>query len=104
MRTRLSLGSAGSKTSDIPNLHEFKRNTLRTYCTDARYGEDAAGREYRGTVGLPMALGMYELLPLWFGSSTSWAIGSSFPEKSTKATYEKGRFYPSRHPRAIRRR
>ena len=88
----LSLGSAGSKTSDIPNLHEFKRNTLRTYCTDARYGEDAAGREYRGTVGLPMALGMYELLPLWFGIFDELGYRVILSEKSTKATYEKGQF------------
>lgn len=100
----LSLGSAGSKTSDIPNLHEFKRNTLRTYCTDARYGEDAAGREYRGTVGLPMALGMYELLPLWFGIFDELGYRVILSEKSTKATYEKGRFLSPPTPRATRRR
>ena len=86
----LSLGSAQSSVQEIPNLHEFKRTELRKFSTKKRYGDTE--REYRGVIGLPMALGMYELLPLWFGIFDELGYRVVISEKSTKATYEKGQF------------
>ena len=71
-------------TEELPNLHAFKRD----YLTALDRGE--AGE--RGTVGLPLALGMYELLPLWHGIFTALGFGVRVSKMSTKRTYEKGQF------------
>ena len=52
---------AGIKLNDdnvLPNLYAYKRNKIEEISKDT-------GEAVRGTVGLPLALGMYELLPLW---------------------------------------
>lgn len=71
---------------DIPNLHEYKREALRKFCSSN------PKKKYRTTVGLPMALGMYELLPLWYGIFDELGYKVILSEVSTKSTYEKGQF------------
>ena len=44
----------------------------------------------RGTIGLPMGLGMYELAPLWHGILTALGFRTAFSGLSTRKTYEKG--------------
>ena len=44
----------------------------------------------RGRVGLPLALGMYELAPLWHAIFTSLGFSAEFSGLSTRATYERG--------------
>jgi len=72
--------------ADVPNLHEFKRNLLMQYQSP----EDAPAA--RGTIGLPLALGMYELLPLWYGIFSRLGFRVVHSGLSTKAVYEKGHF------------
>ena len=67
----------------LPNLYEFKRN----YLTSLKSEEGT-----RGTVGLPLALGMYELLPLWHGIFTKLGFKVLVSPISTRRTYEKGQF------------
>lgn len=67
----------------LPNLYEFKRN----YLTSLKSEEGA-----RGTVGLPLALGMYELLPLWHGFFTRLGFTVKVSPMSTRRIYEKGQF------------
>ena len=67
----------------LPNLYEFKRN----YLTALKSEEGT-----RGTVGLPLALGMYELLPLWHGIFTKLGFKVKVSPMSTRRTYEKGQF------------
>ena len=67
----------------LPNLYEFKRN----YLTSLKSEEGT-----RGTVGLPLALGMYELLPLWHGIFTKLGFKVKVSPMSTRRTYEKGQF------------
>ena len=69
---------------ELPNLHEFKRN----YLTSLSCGENRRGK----TVGLPLALGMFELLPLWHGIFTSLGFGVKVSKMSDRRTYEKGQF------------
>ena len=76
--------SAGKE--EVPNLHEFKRNYLTGL--SARQPKTAA----RGTIGLPLALGMYELLPLWHGIFTSLGFAVKISKMSSKQTYERGQF------------
>lgn len=76
------LGKAALK-EPLPNLYEFKRN----YLTSLKSGEGTLG-----TVGLPLALGMYELLPLWHGFFTKLGFKVKISPMSTRRTYEKGQF------------
>ncbi|MBE6546197.1 MAG: 2-hydroxyglutaryl-CoA dehydratase [Ruminococcaceae bacterium] len=76
-----------AQSDETPNLHAFKRSYL------TELGEKApADGATRGTVGLPLALGMYELLPLWHGIFTSLGFRVVLSGMSTKRTYEKGQF------------
>ena len=74
-----------AKSENVPNLHEFKRN----YLTGLRSEEP---EKSRGSIGLPLSLGMYELLPLWHGLFSSLGFSVKVSEMSTKRTYEKGQF------------
>ncbi len=67
----------------LPNLYEYKRTYLTTL-------PETQGN--RGTIGLPLALGMYELLPLWHGVFTSLGYKVIVSEMSKRSTYEKGQF------------
>ena len=76
---------AGIRTKDdekLPNLYEYKRRLLEAY----------RPKEGRYKIGLPLALGMYELYPLWHTVFTQLGfevISSGF---STRAVYQKGQF------------
>lgn len=67
----------------LPNLYEFKRNYLTTLTENT-------GK--LGTIGLPLALGMYELLPLWHGIFSSLGYTVTVSGMSTRDTYKKGQF------------
>ncbi len=67
----------------MPNLHAFKRD----YLTSLKGIKDG-----KATVGLPLSLGMYELLPLWHGIFTSLGFNVKVSSMSTRRTYEKGQF------------
>ncbi len=72
---------------ELPNLHAFKRGLL------AKIAEERTeATEKRGTLGLPLALGMYELLPLWHGIFTSLGFDVRVSNMSTRRTYERGQF------------
>ena len=68
----------------LPNLHEYKRNKL--------YNLPSCEKHTRGKIGLPMALGMFELLPLWKGVFEQLGFETVLSGPSTKKTYEKGQF------------
>ncbi len=75
--------------SSAPNLHEFKRDYL-THITERACGKYAQAQ--KGTVGLPLSLGMYELLPLWYGIFRSLGFDVCVSDMSNKRIYEKGQF------------
>lgn len=77
------LGKTDSQIKKIPNLHEFKRN----YLTDLKSTEGK-----RGKIGIPLALGMYELLPLWHTLFSSLGFEVCVSKMSSRKTYEKGQF------------
>lgn len=69
----------------LPDLHAFKRDYL--------YGfQNLGGKRKDITIGLPMALGMYELLPLWFGIFDSLGFKLELSGASSRRLYEKGQF------------
>ena len=71
------------KVDNSPNLHAFKRDLLSGYAP-------TAGK--RGKLGLPLALGNMELLPLWHATFTALGYEVITSKLSTRETYEKGQF------------
>ncbi len=70
---------------ELPNLHAFKRELLERLTLEHT-------EPVRGKIGLPLALGMYELLPLWHGIFTHLGFDVTVSKMSTKRTYERGQF------------
>ena len=68
---------------EVPNLYAWKRDTLMAL-------EPGEGK--RGTIGLPLALGMYELLPLWHAFFRSLGFRVEVSGLSSRRIYEKGQF------------
>ncbi len=76
-------GIGAAESQALPNLHEFKRQ----YLTSLR-GKSGS----RGRMGIPLSLGMYELLPFWHKIFTELGFEAVVSEMSTRRTYEKGQF------------
>jgi len=77
---------AGQKPSDnpLPNLHAFKRE---------RFAELTPTQGKRGiTVGLPLALGMYELGIFWYTLFKELDFGVRFSGFSSRKIYAKGQY------------
>jgi len=72
-----------SVNADVPNLYAFKRD----YLTGLK---SAPGK--RGRIGLPLSLGMYELLPMWHALFNALGFETVISDMSTRRTYEKGQF------------
>lgn len=65
------------------NLHEFKRNALTSL---------PKGENKRGRIGFPLALGMYELYPLWNGIFTHLGFEAVLSGLSTREIYSLGQY------------
>ncbi len=76
-------GLGAAQPEEVPNLHAWKRDALLAL---------QPGAEIRGTIGLPLALGMYELLPLWHAFFTKLGFRVEVSGLSTRRIYEKGQF------------
>ncbi|MEG1317148.1 MAG: acyl-CoA dehydratase activase-related protein, partial [Oscillospiraceae bacterium] len=76
---------AGQKelSSELPNLYNFKRNALMAL---------APGDGNRGTIGLPLALGMYELAPLWHTIFTRLGFRVVLSGFSSRECYSRGQY------------
>ena len=68
---------------ELPDLYAWKRDALMGL---------RPGAEIRGSVGLPLALGMYELLPLWHAFFTRLGFRVEVSGLSSRRVYEKGQF------------
>lgn len=80
---RCERGLGIENAAEIPNLHAYKRKRL---------AELAGAKGKRGKIGMPMALGMYELAPLWYAMFSDLGYEVVFTEQSDRKTYEKGQF------------
>ena len=76
-----ALGLKGQE--ELPNLHAWKRDYFASL-------KGVPGK--RGKLGLPLALGMYELAPLWHGLFTELGYEVVLSGLSSRKTYEKGQF------------
>lgn len=81
---RCEKGSGMASKNKIPNLYEYKYdsiiNTVKTH----------QPKKYRGTVGLPLALGFYEQLPFWHTLFTTLGFRTIISEESSRAMYYLG--------------
>ena len=78
---------AGEQTSEklnLPNIYKYKFERLFSY---QPLSEENA---YRGTIGIPRVLNMYEDYPFWFTFLTKLGFRVILSEKSNRKTYEKG--------------
>ena len=63
------------------NIYEYKRELLAEY-------KDVEGK--RPTIGIPMGLNMYELLPFWHTLFTRLGFGIKLSPKSSRKLYRRG--------------
>ena len=70
--------------NDIPDLYEYKYNRLFEY--EPLEKEKA----YRGTIGIPRVLNMYENYPFWFTFYTKLGFRVVLSGQSSKEMYESG--------------
>lgn len=84
-RCERALG-AGASHEGLPNVYEEKRRMIADICASHSAGAP------RGRIGLPLALGMYELLPLWHTLLTELGFDVVVSDMSTRSTYERGQF------------
>ncbi len=74
-----------SAADEMPNLHRFKRDMF-----DALRAESKTAVATRGTIGIPLTLGMLELAPLWATVFTKLGFSTVITEFSTRETYLRG--------------
>ena len=77
---------AGLKPSDnpLPNLHAFKRAALEAL--------SPVEGPRKLTIGLPLALGMYELAPFWYALFKKLGFGVKISGFSSRKLYAKGQY------------
>lgn len=79
---------AGIKLSEdrvLPNLYAYKRDKIEALAADT-------GENIKGVIGLPLALGMYELLPLWHGIFKSLGFKVVVSGFGSRSIYQKGQY------------
>ena len=82
---RCEKGSGGiTENKNLPNMYKYKFERLFGY---EPLSEEKA---FRGTIGIPRVLNMYEDYPFWFTFLTNLGFRVILSEKSTRKTYEKG--------------
>ncbi len=84
-RCEKGAGMAPGSYEILPNLYEYKREKIEALKTDCGEGR-------RGTVGFPMALGMYELAPLWHKLFTELGFRVVYSGHSSREIYSKGQY------------
>lgn len=73
----------GKPASDDLNLYAYKLNLLKEYA-------DHPGNGTKGTIGIPLVLNMYELLPFWHAFWQTLDYKVKVSPVSTRALYQEG--------------
>ena len=81
---RCERGAGLKQNNDyIPNLYLYKYDSIMSYVSDE-------SKEYKGTIGIPMVLNMYENMPFWFTFFDELGYKVITSDRSNKALYELG--------------
>lgn len=78
---RCSKPVSGNNAKETYNMYDFKKELLSKY-------QPCEGK--RATVGIPMGLNMYELLPFWHTFFTKLGFGVALSPESTRKLYLQG--------------
>lgn len=81
---RCEKGAGIQKTEEVPNLFDYKYKKI------FNYNPLPAETAYRGIIGIPRTLNMYENYPFWFTFLTRLGYRVELSPPSTKKTYETG--------------
>jgi predicted CoA-substrate-specific enzyme activase len=82
-RCEKAIGSS-SKKEEIPNVYDYKYRRMFDYTPLNK--EEA----FRGVIGIPRVLNIYENYPFWFTFFTSLSFRVEVSQRSTKKVYEMG--------------
>lgn len=76
---------AGLQTSKehIPNLYLYKLDKINSYVSDET-------KAYKGKIGIPMVLNMYENIPFWWTFFNELGYQVVYSDRSSKKIYELG--------------
>lgn len=88
-RCEKGAGKVLSDDEKLPNLHEYKRERLAAL---AKEGMEKNTRACRGAIGLPLALGNYEMAPFWTVFFRTLGYKVRFSPFSDRALYAKGQY------------
>lgn len=72
-----------SSTDELPNLYLYKYDRITSYISKVN-------RIYKGTIGIPLALNMYENIPFWHTFFTALKYKITYSNRSNKTLYELG--------------
>lgn len=73
-----------SNKEDLPNMYDYKYNRLFDY-------KSLEGKEaYRGTIGIPRVLNIYENYPFWHTFFTHLGFRVQLSDRTSREIYEKG--------------
>ncbi len=81
---RCEKGGGAAKRNTIPNLYEYKHDSIVNVCKNGQPKRPIA------TVGLPLALGFYEQLPFWHTLFTSLGFRTICSDESSRDMYYLG--------------
>ena len=81
---RCERGAGLDKTEDIPNLYEYKRKRLFDFIPLE------PEKAFRGIIGIPRVLNMYENYPFWFTFFTELGFRVELSSVSSRKIYELG--------------
>lgn len=68
---------------ELPNLYLYKYDKILSYQSDP-------SKTYRGTIGIPLVLNMYENIPFWWTFFNELHYQVVYSDRSSKAIYELG--------------
>ena len=88
-RCEKGAGKTLSPDEVLPNLHDYKRELLSALAKEGMAKND---RPCRGAIGLPLALGNYEMAPFWTTFFRSLGYKVRFSGFSDRALYAKGQY------------
>lgn len=80
----------GKATDDTLNLYAAKLAMIKSYCDRPTDPEVLQGKAPRATVGIPLCLNLYELLPFWHTLFTKLGFAVKVSPVSTRALYQAG--------------
>lgn len=81
---RCEKGGGAAKRNTIPNLYEYKHDSIVNICKSGQPKRPVA------TVGLPLTLGFYEQLPFWHTLFTSLGFRTICSDESSRDMYYLG--------------